>query len=100
VELLWSSKKRLDIDYTMSLVLLDETGQIVAQLDSQPFFNQRPTTSWQIGELVYDLKQLDLAQAVSEKYRLDLVVYHQEEGQIIRENTQEGQNHISLNMNP
>lgn len=97
VEFIWSTKQQLDKDYTMSLVLLDESGQIIAQSDAQPFFNQHPTTSWQAGEFVYDLKHLTIAQAVPKKYQLDLVVYYRDGEQIIRAKTITGDNQLDLN---
>ena len=39
-------------------MLLNDSGQVVAQYDSQPFLNQRLMQSWQPGETVYDPKHL------------------------------------------
>jgi len=58
VELLWSTETALDADYTTSVFLLDAQGQKIAQLDSQPFLNQRPTSTWTTTEVVYDPKHL------------------------------------------
>lgn len=60
VDLWWSSPQRPAADYTTSAILLNEAGQLVAQLDSQPFLDARPTGSWQPGEVVYDPKPLQL----------------------------------------
>lgn len=54
VEIWWSSDMPLSHDYTVSAILLDEDGRLVAQDDRYPFFGQRPTSTWSVGEIVYD----------------------------------------------
>ena len=54
IDLFWSAAESLPADYTVSAILLDSDGQLMAQDDAQPFINQRPTTTWQPGEVVYD----------------------------------------------
>jgi uncharacterized membrane protein len=51
-------------DYTVSALLLDEAGQLVAQLDSMPFDNARPTSTWQVDEVIYDPRPLALAEGI------------------------------------
>lgn len=78
VELLWSTTQPLDREYTTSVLLLDETGQVIAQHDSQPFMNQRPTTSWSTGDLIYDPKRVitpDESPISSGEYEARIVVY-------------------------
>ncbi|MEZ4669703.1 MAG: hypothetical protein R3E39_17500 [Anaerolineae bacterium] len=58
VDAWWSADASLDKDYSVSVFLLDESGQLVAQRDDFPFVNQRPTTGWQPGEVVYDPHEL------------------------------------------
>jgi hypothetical protein len=53
LDTLWTTTQRLTQDYTVSAKLLDADGVLVAQFDSQPQLNQRPTTTWQVDELVY-----------------------------------------------
>lgn len=97
VELFWSTETSLITDYTISLVLFDDTGQIVTQSDSQPFFNSRPTSSWQVSEVMYDLKHLDIPLGLDvENYQLDLVVYYRNGEDIIRLQTLGGENQITL----
>ncbi len=64
VDLWWSNETTLDADYTVSALLLDVDGRLVAQLDSFPFENQRPTTTWQANEVVYDPRRLVLADGI------------------------------------
>lgn len=60
VDLLWSADEMLDRDYTISAKLLDANGVLVAQYDSQPQLNQRPTTTWQPDEVIYSPHELQL----------------------------------------
>ncbi|GAB4512425.1 MAG: hypothetical protein OHK0046_11910 [Anaerolineae bacterium] len=54
----WSADAALTADYTTSVLLLDANGQVAAQYDSMPFYNTRPTSQWQAGDIVYDPKPL------------------------------------------
>lgn len=65
VDLWWSSEAALPADYTVSALLLDAGGRLVAQLDSYPFNGDRPTTTWQPGEVVYDPRPLRLVDGVT-----------------------------------
>jgi hypothetical protein len=60
VDLWWSADKPLDKDYSVSVFVLDANGQLVAQKDDFPFLNQRPTSSFQPDEVVYDPHSLEL----------------------------------------
>jgi mannosyltransferase len=66
VDLWWSTDEQLAENYTTAVMLLDERGLPVAQMDSQPYFEQRPTSSWQPGEVVFDPKTLQLNEGTSE----------------------------------
>ncbi len=54
LDLFWSAESPPDADYTVSGILLDETGRLVAQHDAPPLFNERPTSRWQPGEIIFD----------------------------------------------
>jgi hypothetical protein len=41
------------------VLLLNADGVLAAQLDSPPFYGQRPTSSWTPGEVVFDPKALE-----------------------------------------
>lgn len=60
VDLWWSAENALARDFTTSAILLDEAGALVAQYDSMPFLNERPTTTWETGEVIYDPKPMQL----------------------------------------
>jgi len=65
VEIWWSSDAVLDQNYTVSAILLDENGRLVAQDDSYPFFGQNPTSTWAEGTITYDPHHLKLVDGVS-----------------------------------
>ncbi|CAG0988578.1 hypothetical protein ANRL3_02612 [Anaerolineae bacterium] len=52
--LYWKSIKNLDRHMTIFTHLLDATGKLVAQHDSEPDNGNAPTTSWVKGEIVPD----------------------------------------------
>lgn len=64
VDLWWSVDKAVSFDFTTSAILLDEGGRLVAQYDSQPFLNERPTSTWAADEVVYEPKIMRLADGV------------------------------------
>lgn len=61
VDLWWSADRRLRAEYTTSAFLLDSNGALVAQFDSFPADGARPTSGWQVGEVVYDAKWLSVS---------------------------------------
>jgi hypothetical protein len=75
VDLWWSVDQALGADFTTSVFLLDESGQLVAQHDNFPFLGARPTTSWQPGEVVYDPHPLDLSALPPGNYSVNVQVY-------------------------
>jgi len=86
VDLWWSINGTIDADYIVSAVILDENGQLMAQLDAQPQNNTRPTTSFGPDELVYDPRVLDLADGVADlppgTYQVAVRVYRFADGAI------------------
>lgn len=64
VDLWWSVDKAVSFDFTTSAILLDEGGRLAAQYDSQPFLNERPTSTWAADEVVYEPKTMRLAEGV------------------------------------
>ncbi|MBI1280498.1 MAG: hypothetical protein GC179_20415 [Anaerolineaceae bacterium] len=85
VDLWWSADKPLDKDYSVSVFVLDANGQLVAQKDDFPFLNQRPTSSFQPNEVVYDPHSLELsnpqAPLPSGKYTVAVKLYTYYDGQ-------------------
>jgi hypothetical protein len=99
VELFWSTDTVLETDYTISVFLLDESGQLVAQIDSQVSVldNQRPMSTWQVGDLIYDPRKLDVSEELAAgTYQMGLTIYSVENEGIVRLNTIQGENQLIL----
>ncbi len=79
VDLFWATASALETDYTVSVILLNENGVLVAQDDAQPFINQRSTSGWQLGEVIYDPHTLQLTNPLTElpagTYTIGVKVY-------------------------
>jgi hypothetical protein len=65
VDLWWSADRSLDADYTVSAILLNDSGRLVAQDDSYPFVGERPTSAWKIDDVIYDPHELSLVEGVT-----------------------------------
>lgn len=51
----WRTDEKLAHDLIISAIVLDEHGRLIAQHDGQPFGGERPTSSFEAGETVYDV---------------------------------------------
>ena len=72
------------INYTISVRLLDHDGGIISQHDGWPVNGLLPTSQWRVGDYVQDDHTLSLpADAPQGEYRLAVVVYHGENGQVL-----------------
>jgi uncharacterized membrane protein len=60
VELWWTSEQKLVIDYIVSVKVLDANNQIIAQEDIQPQLGNLPSSTWEIGQIIYDPHQFDV----------------------------------------
>ena len=52
--LYWQSLCPIETDYTVFVHLVDQEGTIWAQRDSMPVDGERPTSAWQLGEIIGD----------------------------------------------
>lgn len=76
VTLVWRGERKPNADYTVSLQLLDEQTNKIAQHDGAPANGNAPTTTWAAGQVVTDTHVLQLAKdAPPRVYSLLLVVY-------------------------
>ncbi|MDE2749247.1 MAG: glycosyltransferase family 39 protein [Chloroflexota bacterium] len=76
LDTLWETTRPLERDYILSAKLLDANGVLVAQRDSGPQLNQRPTSGWGLGEFVYSPQEMKtLAPIPAGTYRLIVQVY-------------------------
>ena len=97
VDLIWESAALLDRDFTVSVKLLDENDFLVAQHDSQPQLNQKPTRDWGIGEAVFSPHELESTQGWSDgEYRIVIEVYYFEAGQPVKIPTTFGSGDFTL----
>ena len=60
ITLYWQAQEEITADYTTFMHILDETGQLIAQDDSQPTGGVYPTSIWDKGEIVADRKVLNI----------------------------------------
>jgi hypothetical protein len=76
VYLWWTAEQVPPLDYSVSVFLLDDAGNLVAQHDGPPLDGVSPTSAWQPGELKYDTHHLALPETLPPgTYRLGLKVY-------------------------
>jgi hypothetical protein len=76
VTLHWRADRQIDDDYTVSMQLLDEKANKIAQDDSAPAGGSAPTSSWAVGAAITDTHVLQVsADAPPGVYRLLLVLY-------------------------
>lgn len=100
IDLIWSADTRIEEPLVISAYILDAQGRIAAQHDSQPMLNERPTTSWKPGDVVYDPKLLQTpdGQPLSlGTYEIGVVVYRfLPDGTTERLLSPDGTDHIAL----
>jgi hypothetical protein len=76
VTLWWTANQQPALDYSVSVFVLNEAGELVAQHDGPPLDGAAPTSTWQPGELKYDVHRLALpADLLPGAYQLALKVY-------------------------
>ncbi len=81
--LYWRCLERMENDYTVFVHLLDAEGNIVAQGDSPPVQGHYPTTTWAVGEMVWDEHPLvGQPEAMARGVRFSVGWYSAEEGRL------------------
>ncbi|KAB2860590.1 MAG: hypothetical protein F9K46_09715 [Anaerolineae bacterium] len=80
VNLLWSPIEKLERNYTISVFLLNASGQIACPKDcnhdSYPFENRAPTLNWETGSLYFDSHTLDISNLPIGQYQVGVKVYY------------------------
>ena len=85
ITLHWQARANPDGDYAVSVQVLDEAGQLVAQHDSPPVGGNYPTSYWAAGETVLDQHPVALPKdAKPGAYLVVVVVYSQQTQQRLR----------------
>ena len=59
VDLWWQSDSDLSVDYTVSVKFLNEAGEVIAGNDNPPQLGTQSTSSWQVGQIIYDPHDLE-----------------------------------------
>jgi hypothetical protein len=78
LRLWWSVLEAIDRDYTVSVVVLDRSGQVVAQDDQLPNSPETPPTmtAWRVNRQYLDERELRLPAGLNEgSYQLLVTVY-------------------------
>jgi uncharacterized membrane protein len=76
VTLWWTAEQPPPLDYSVSVFLLDDAGTLVAQHDAPPLEGASPTSTWQPGDLKYDIHPVVLpASLPAGTYRIAVKVY-------------------------
>ncbi len=79
--LYWQSLQSFDRAYDVFVHLVDQDGQIVAQVDAQPLSGLAPTARWQPGDIVRDPTLIELpADLRPGRYTLNVGMYWREDG--------------------
>ena len=95
VTLYWRAEADLSDSYKVFVHLLDQNGQVRAQVDAIPVNGTRPTTSWLPGEIVTDIYTIKLPTDLpAEQYRLVAGLYQELDN--IRLKLPNGNDHIEL----
>ncbi len=80
--LYWEALRPLSARYKVFTHLMDARDHLVAQRDDEPVAGARPTTTWQVGELIADNYGLSIAAgAPSGPHRLIVGLYSFDDGQ-------------------
>jgi len=82
--LYWRGLRRMETNYTISAQLVNVRQEKAAQHDGWPLDGAAPTTAWEPGDVITDVKALTIhPEASPEAYNVRVVVYVFEEGEIM-----------------
>jgi hypothetical protein len=75
-QLYWRADAPVGDDYTIFAHLLDDQGELLAQVDGPPAEGGRPTSTWQPGELILDRRHIPLpSDTAPGEYTLSVGMY-------------------------
>jgi len=79
--LYWQSLRPMETDYTVFVHAVDQQGTIWAQRDSMPVDGEKPTSSWQLGEIIEDTHEMTIdLDGPREGYAVEVGLYDQTTG--------------------
>lgn len=74
--LYWQGLRPMETDYTVFVHVLDQEGAIWAQRDSVPVAGERPTSTWQPGEVIEDEYEMIIGlEGPREGYTVEVGLY-------------------------
>ena len=95
VRLIWEAELPIERRYKVTLQLLDEREQIIAQRDAEPAGESRPTDGWPVGERIHDAHGLPIPLATPPgTYHLIVGLYDRENGQRLL--LADGSDHLTI----
>jgi 4-amino-4-deoxy-L-arabinose transferase-like glycosyltransferase len=95
ITLYWQAAAEIDTNYTVFVQVLDNAGQVVAQVDLPPQAGAAPTTTWLPGEILTDPYTLSLPSDLpAGNYRLITGLYNAATGERLPVST--GGNFVEL----
>lgn len=76
ISLWWVARSTPTLDYSVSVFVIDEHGQLLAQQDGPPLKGLAPTSTWGVDEIHFDQHQLTLpALRAGDSYWLGVRLY-------------------------
>ncbi len=72
----WQATEPIDFDYNIFIHVVDDAGNLVAQLDTQPLGGERPMTTWQPGEIIHDTYRIDIPADAPSSLHVQLGLYN------------------------
>jgi hypothetical protein len=76
LHLYWRASQSILEDYTVFVHLVGPDGRLLAQCDSEPVGDERPTSSWRVGEMIRDECEVVLpSEAPPGKYQVFVGMY-------------------------
>ena len=95
LQLIWQALKKPARRYKVFLQLLDATDQVIAQRDSEPVGDGRPTDTWEPGEVIPDNHGVLIPPGTPPgDYRRIVGLYDRETGERLR--LPDGMDHVNL----
>jgi hypothetical protein len=74
--LYWQALQPVETDYTVFVHIVDAEGAIWGQRDAMPVSGERPTSSWELGEIIEDARELRIdVEGPREGYVVELGMY-------------------------
>ena len=88
VKVYWQALEEMRESYKVFVHMYDEEGTLLAQRDRMPGLGVRPTTGWQVGEVIADRLTVPVGSEVpAGRYRLAIGLYNEGAGRLAAHGT-------------